>query len=341
MPDFAPETLHNHLLDRAPRILRFDPEAYFPEWQSSVRRSFKQLLGLMPAKVGLDVQILSDLEKRDPVPHREVRFIFTAEARVQVPCTLVLPLDKPGPYAVMICLQGHNHTARASLGEDAEATEVGFDFAMQALREGYGALALEMRCFGERQDQRPASQRRGYTGTCHHAALVALLLGRTMAGERVWDVSRAIDAMTEHFPEVDASRIAVLGFSGGATIAYYAAAFDARIAGVIAICSVSTYKDSIGTIGHCPDNYIPNILHYFDMADLAGLIVPRPLLIVAGDQDPLFPIAGVRECFAEIGDIYRAQNVAKGCGLVVGAGGHQSYSTLFWPEFAALSGWRK
>ena len=157
------------------------------------------------------------------------------------------------------------------------------DFALQAVRQGYAALALEQRCFGERADRRPKNLRH-YIGTCQHASLTALLLGRTMAGERVWDVRRAIDALAE-FPEVDMTRIACMGNWGGGLISYYAACVDKRIKMVMPSCSICTYRDSIGSIDHCADNYLPGALQWFDMPDLAALIAPRPLLIVAGKSD--------------------------------------------------------
>jgi dienelactone hydrolase len=344
MAEFAPENLHNHLVERAPRILRFDPEAYFPEWQSAVRRSFKQLLGLMPARVPLDLQIISDGPCAEPVPHRRVRFHFTAEPHAQVPCTLLIPDGKPAPHPLIICLQGHGPGAYWSLGEvknaaDQIARDQGQAFALQALQQGYAALAPEMRCFGERKDQRPLSVHDGYPHGCQQASMVALLLGRTMIGERVWDVVRALDLMAESFREIDSQRIAVMGFSGGSVAAYHAAAYDSRIAAVIAASSVCTLQASIVAINHCPDIYIPNFMHYFDNADIAGLIVPRPLVIVTGENDPIFPLAGVRECYAEIAEIYRLQDAGAACRLVVGPEAHRPYPDLMWPAFRQIAGW--
>jgi hypothetical protein len=77
------------------------------------------------------------------------------------------------------------------------------DYALQAVRRGYAALALEVRGFGERRDRRPAEAREERyepdsidpNVTCKHAAMVALLLGRTSLGEKILDLRRAIDAL--------------------------------------------------------------------------------------------------------------------------------------------------
>ena len=44
-------------------------------------------------------------------------------------------------------------------------------------------------------------------------------------GERMWDVSKAIDALAE-FPKCDTDKIFITGNSGGGTMSFYAACYD-------------------------------------------------------------------------------------------------------------------
>ena len=75
------------------------------------------------------------------------------------------------------------------------------------------------------------------------------------------------------------------------------------------------------------------------MADLAGLIAPRPLIVVAGRADPIFTISGVEEAFDTIQQIYRAAGVPDQCRLIIGEGGHRFYAAQSWPVFRNLAGW--
>ena len=339
MSSFAPEACHRHLLESTPRLLAFGPGKDYATLRREVGAKLRELLGIMPQRVPLDLHV----ERREEHElWREVRFVFRAEAGADVPCHLLLPREGEPPFPVVICLQGHSTGMHISLGrpiyEDDEATISGDrDFAVQAVRQGYAALAIEQRCFGERRDQRP-TEVATFRRACQHAAMTALLLGRTMIGERVWDVSRAIDALGE-FSEVDVGRIACVGNSGGGTITYFAACLDERIGIAMPSCYVCTWRDSIAAIDHCECNYIPGILRYFDIGDLACLIAPRPLIVVAGREDRIFPLPGVEEAYATIRDIYRTGGAADRCRLVVGEGGHRFYADLAWTVFRDLAGW--
>jgi len=339
MKTFAPEACHEYLYEIVPRSLSFDPKRDFAAWRQDVETKLRELIGILPERVPLNIR--REYERENEA-FRETRFLFSAEARADVPCHLLVPQNGQTPFPVVICLQGHTTGMHISLGRpkvegDEESIAGDRDFALQAVREGYAALVMEQRCFGERKDGRP-TERATSGHTCHHAAMNALLLGRTMIGERVWDVSRAIDAI-EEFAEIDTDRIGCMGNSGGGTITYFASCLDERISIGMPSCYVCTFRDSIGMIDHCPDNYIPGILRYFEMGDLACLIAPRPLVVVAGRQDEIFPIEGVKETFDTIQQIYEAAGASDQCRLVVGEGGHRFYADLAWPVFRELAGW--
>ncbi len=338
MNTFAPETCHAALLDTAPRVLAFDPHHDFAAWRQAVDTKLRELVGVMPAPTPPAVRIEFDTDHGD---FRERRFVFTAEAGADVPCHLWTPPGK-GPFPVVICLQGHSTGMHVTLGRpqfphDAHDIAGGRDYAPQVVRQGFAALTLEQRCFGEREDQRP-KEARFFDNRCHHASMTALLLGRTMIGERVWDIARAIDVL-EDFAEIDATRVACLGNSGGGTTTYYAACLEPRIGIAIPSCAVCSFRSSIGRIDHCHDNYLPQALRFFEMGDLAGLIAPRILMVVAGREDSIFPIDGVAESFAVIQEIYAAAGVPDRCRLLVGEGGHRPYPDLIWPAFREMAGW--
>jgi len=334
---YSPEACYEIWLDRAPRSLGYRENRDMATWRQQVKDTLTTLLGRNPERVPLNVTVEWE---EDHEAFLERRFRFTAEEGADVPCHLLVPHEGPSPHPVVLCLQGHSTGMHISLGRakypgDEASIQGGRDFAIQAVERGYAALVLEQRCFGERHDRRPddvATMGRG----CHHTSMVALLLGRTMIGERVWDVSRAIDAL-ETFDEVDAARVACMGNSGGGTITYFAACMEERLVAAMPSCYVCTFRDSIASIDHCECNYVAGILNYFEMGDLAALIAPRPLVVVAGKEDPIFPLEGVRETFATIQAIYDRFGAGDRCQLVIGQEGHRFYPKLAWPVFGELT----
>ena len=67
---------------------------------------------------------------------------------------------------------------------------------------------------------------------------------------------------------------------------------------------LNTFRDSIMSVSHCIDNYVPGILNWAENYDVAGLIAPRPLFSEGGDADPIFPVHATRESFAKVKRVY-------------------------------------
>ena len=208
------------------------------------------------------------------------------------------------------------------------------DFAKQIVARGQAALVMEQRGFGERGGTENGPD-------CYQPAMAALLLGRTLVGERCWDVMRGIDCLENHFADkIDLGKIALQGQSGGGTVTCYAAALDTRIAAAVPASAFCGYLESIGAQKHCTCNYVPGIMKYFDMGDLAGMTAPRPLAIVGGAKDPIFPIDSANREFAVAEKLYAAAGAPDKVRHVVGPEGHRFYAAQTWPVFDEVTGWR-
>jgi len=139
--------------------------------------------------------------------------------------------------------------------------------------------------------------------SCQPVAGAALLLGQTMIGWRVFDVMRTIDWI-ETRKELDASRVGCMGISGGGTCTTFSAALEPRIKAAMISGYLNTFRDSIFSLSHCIDNYVPGILNWAEMYDVAGLIAPRPLFAEAGTMDNIFPIEASRTSFSRVKKVY-------------------------------------
>ncbi len=214
----------------------------------------------------------------------------------------------------MICIPGHGRGVDDIVGIDergAERTDkAGYqhDFAIQVAEAGMAAMAIEPMGFGCRRD--PVNARQGLgRKACDPVAGGALMIGQTMIGWRVWDVMRTIDYIATR-SELDQNRVGCMGISGGGTVTVFSSALDTRIRAALVSGYLNTFRDSIGSIVHCSDNYVPGILNWAEMHDVAGLIAPRPLFVESGEKDNIFPISASIESFNEVRKIYEVFGVA-------------------------------
>lgn len=334
-----PADLNLELLRSITPSMRYDG-GDFALWQVQSRAKLGELLGLPFKKCEASFEIEFE---RETEKYHEIRFSFQSEPGYRVPGHLLVPIGAIGPLPTMICLQGHSTGMYNSLGEEryegdrTEQLDNDRDFALIALEQGMCAVCIEQRCFGERGGKARSIEDTKTRPDCHSPSMTALLLGRTMIGERVWDISRLIDVLEKHFAQVDGNKIYCMGNSGGGTATFYSACMDTRISACMPSCAVCTYADSIGAQRHCECNYIPGIAKYFDMGDLAGLIAPRPLVIVNGREDNIFPYDGAKKTFEIAKRMYVACGAAENCQWVVGDNGHRFYKALAWPVLSDLT----
>ncbi|MBO4261572.1 MAG: acetylxylan esterase [Clostridia bacterium] len=295
------------------------PGNNYDEWKTAARKRLRELIcidKLEPAEPDVRIEYEKDIGS-----FKETRFTFQSEEGYRIPCHLLVSENAERP-PLMICLQGHSPGMHLSLGRPKNESESEFiknedgDYALIAVKNGFAALTVEQRNFGE------------LGGTyCFPSAMTDLLMGRTTIGDRVFDIMRAIDVMENSFSDcVDTGLISIMGHSGGGTAAAYTAALEDRIKLVVCSCAMASFKDSIGAIEHCACNYVPGIANVFDMSDLMAMACPKYFVQVSGLKDDIFPYFAAEIVFNDGKGAYEENGAEDCCALVKGPYGHRFYA---------------
>ena len=312
---FDPVAFTRELYAAAPRRLRFQARTRkeAEAWQGTLRAKLTELVGGFPAQRQPLRPVT--LEKRTFPGYRREKIVFDSRPGVSVLAYVLTPNNVKSPAATMICVPGHGRGVDDIVGIDdrgrdrTDKATAGYqhDFAIQVAEAGMVAVAIEPLAFGCRRDA--ITIRKGLsTNACQPVAGGALLLGQTMIGWRVWDVMRTVDYIATR-ADLDASRVGCMGISGGGTVTLFSTALEPRLKVALVSGYLNTFRDSVGSLSHCMDNYVPGILNWAEMHDLAGLIAPRPLFVESGEKDNIFPIAASVESFKHVQEIYRVFGV--------------------------------
>lgn len=310
--------VHEQILGEARAITaRATEELASPERWESVRakrlEEMRDMLGLLPwpARTPLNVKVTGVLDKG---AYTIEKIAFESMPRIYVTGNLYLPKDRSKPVPAVIYVCGHAYSPH---GDKAGYQRHGISLA----KNGYAAFILDSIQIAE-------------TFAMHHGVFNQEMWdwysrGYTPAGVEVWNAMRALDYL-ETRPEIDANRFAITGRSGGAAMSWFTAAVDPRIKVAIPVMGISTNAANVeaGTQrGHCDCMFCINV-HKQDMLHQGGLIAPRPLLMMHGSKDDLFPVPGYTQFEQVVGKLYAGYGVRDAFGNVVVETGHQDSDFL-------------
>ena len=243
--------------------------------------------------VPLDVKIESE-ETLDKVIRKKITFAVEKDDRVTA--FLIIPKAKAlSKLPAMLCL---HQTSPMGKGEPAGVGGLkNLRYALELAERGYVTLAPDYPNFGEYKVDAYAE---GYASA-------------TMKG--IWNHMRAVDLL-QSLPEVDGTRIGVIGHSLGGHNSLFVAAFDPRIKVVVTSCGFNSffkyYKGNLKGWSH--KGYMPRIeSEYkfdparmpFDFTEILGALAPRAVFINAPLQDANFEVSGVRDCLTAAAPVYR------------------------------------
>ncbi|MBQ7789079.1 MAG: hypothetical protein IJ398_05445 [Clostridia bacterium] len=336
MLNSSPVELHKRLFDKITPSLRWDEKTPIDKWRITCQEKLSELLGLDTfEKCEADLKIVSESTLG---LCKHIHFLVQTEKDYYVNAHLLVPKGISEKLPLCMGLQGHVSGAHIGLGiekfdyDKMYINEDHFDYSKQCIDYGFVGLSIEQRGYGENGGDTET----GHT-KCTHAQTGAYLLGRTLIGERVWDIQRVLDAVLDYFGDIITMKGSLLiGTSGGGTATYYTACLENRFEVFLPGVALCSFADSIVALDHCICNYIPNIAKYFDMGDLAVMIAPKKLIILSATNDRWFPIEGAKREYERIEKIYKHLGAQNNLRFVIGNGGHSFYPNEVWQAIGEL-----
>ncbi len=293
-----------------------DESASRDTWEavSELRREeLREMLGLDVdrPKTPLNVQITGSIERDGYVIEK---IGFESLPRVYVTANLYLPTNQVDPVPGVIYVCGHGYSPH---GAKTSYQRHGHTLA----KHGYAAMVIDPIQIAE-------------TAALHHGVSNQEMYewytrAYSPAGLEVWNVIRALDYL-ETRPEIDSSKFAITGRSGGAAMSWFSASVEPRLKVAIPIMGIATYAVTVPDNTqrrHCDCMYPVNFRGH-DLMHLASLIAPRPLLTAHGRLDPLFPVAGYEQVDEAMSSLYRSYGAPERFGNIVVETGHADSDML-------------
>jgi dienelactone hydrolase len=208
----------------------------------------------------------------------------------------------------------HPHGRQFELGKSLVAGLVGDGaraYGLAAARAGFAVLAPDLIGFEDHRPPLPARKANYALDGERYERLVAmeaLVQGQTLQGWMLADLSACADAL-EREPRADASHLALLGQSYGGQEVLFGMLVDPRFKAGVVSCGFSLVRLLVERqISHNLALYVPGLLPDLDLDTLLPALAPRPLTVLAGRHDPIFPVDGVeaveaaaRHAWAEAG----------------------------------------
>ncbi len=262
-----------------------ETSAQWGEYRAILKTRYLDLIrdSAKPPRVPLDMQILDERVVDDS--YLLCWISYQVEADERATAALGIPLNPPGSTPGVVALHGTRpQGAREIAGLEGLPERAHID---HLCRRGFTVIAPEHFVSGRRIPQeRPYDTTRFYE---RHPEWTAV-------GKFTYEHSIATDVLAS-LPEVDASRLGVMGHSLGGQGAYFLAAYDERIKAAVCNCSAGTFRHNPGVENWARESWYVYFRHLresllrgeappMDMHEIIALIAPRAFLDVSAWNDP-------------------------------------------------------
>lgn len=287
----------SRLEERRQQVARISTPEEVAKRRAYLREQMVRDLGGFPARTPLNARVVGTLDRDG---YKIEKVIFESQPHFYVTGNLYLPKTGNPPYPGVLFPLGHEDGGKSN--GDWQQTLANF------ARRGYVCFTWDPIGQGERVQLYDPDLEAGKlsASTDEHTdiGVQCLLLGDTLARYTIWDGMRALDYLLSR-QEVDSTRIACTGNSGGGTHTAYLSALDDRIKVAMPSCYITSWRRLLETIGpQDAEQCIPPwIGQGLDHGDFVLAFSPKPYLILSAIRD-FFSINGARETYQEAQHVY-------------------------------------
>ncbi|NLX03874.1 MAG: prolyl oligopeptidase family serine peptidase [Phycisphaerae bacterium] len=309
-------------------LLKVTPELRFTgqtrdeykRWRRFFLSRLSRNLGPTPPRVPPKLEVL---ERCAMDGYTREKVIFNSDPFSSVVAYVLIPegASRRDPRPAVLCAHGHGVGKDGTVGIVADYQK---QFAVELARQGFVAMAPDWRTFGERADRDEWVRRPGRDG-CNVAYLAFGYFGYQLLRLNICDAQRCLDHLQSR-PEVDGRRLGGMGCSFGGTMTTCVSALDRRIKAAVVVCYISTLADALsdrGNVNVCGSQFMAGLRTIGDIADVAGLIAPRPCMVQIGRRDECFIEKDALAAFDHLRKIYRAAEAGDRLVLDRFEGGHE------------------
>jgi dienelactone hydrolase len=277
-------------------LARLEHPADRAAWERGVpelRRKLTTAIGSerLPRPQARNVRLVGTLERADYVIEK---LSYETFPDCLVAAHVYRPAKVEGKLPAVLFLPGHSW-AQGKSHPDTQA------FAITMARWGFLVLVYDPHGEGERG----ISQR-------DHRRTELLLAGLSQQAVPTFESRCALEYLLAR-PDVDAARVGITGESGGGYNSWILTALEPRIAVAVPVVGTSEFLEQVQVVRrsdfylareHC--HYVAGLWRFANNHEYLAMAAPRPVLVIAADNDDSFRLPGIRQVVGYGRQLYKA-----------------------------------